>query len=201
MKRRTLLKLLVGGLAATACAPVPQITPTPEARSRSERSAPTAVPIAAAAEVKHGDWFKLKPESARRWTIVPTPGDVNQIDLRQRGRPEGAGPAKRVLVLYTRASSSYDTAINRVLSVLLEKRIPAEVTVKNITRDPAVGQQGLAFARAGGLLEHDGTTCRATARGRRLIFVFLALKRFFRHPATIPTAATHVLSRADSAAE
>jgi putative ABC transport system substrate-binding protein len=149
VKRRDLLKLL-GGLAATACTPLPQMTPTPEPRSRSDRAAPTATAVAAVAEVKHGDWFKLKVESARDWTIVPAPNDPNMLDLRLRQPREGAGPAKKVLVLYTRASSAYDTAINRVLAVLLEKRIPAEVTVKNMTRDPALGQQALAFARAGG---------------------------------------------------
>ncbi|HEY3111264.1 MAG TPA: hypothetical protein VGL23_21085, partial [Chloroflexota bacterium] len=148
MKRRTLLKLLVGGLAATACAPVPQMTPTPDPRARSERAVPTATAVAPVADVKYGDWFKLKGESARYWEVVPAPGDANQLELRLREPRDGGGPAKQVLVMYTRASSSYDTAINRILAVLLEKRVPAVVTVKNITRDPAVGKQALAFAQA-----------------------------------------------------
>ena len=146
MKRRTFLSLLAG-LAATACAPAPQITPTADSRARS--AAPTATPVAAAADVKYGDWFKLKGEAARSWAVVPTPGDPNQLELRLREPRDAASTPRRVLVLYTRASSAYDTAINRVLAVLLEKRIPAEITVKNITRDPAVGKQGIAFARAG----------------------------------------------------
>jgi putative ABC transport system substrate-binding protein len=150
VKRRTLLKLIVGGLAASACAPAPQITPTSDSRGRSERDTATPTAVAAVAEVKHSDWFKLKAESARHWAVVPAPGDANQLELRLREPREVAGQPKQVLVLYTRASSSYDTAINRVLAILLEKRIPAVVTVKNMTRDAAVGKEALAFARARG---------------------------------------------------
>jgi putative ABC transport system substrate-binding protein len=150
VKRRTLLKLIVGGLAASACAPAPQITPTSDSRGRSERDTATPTAVAAVAEVKHSDWFKLKAESARHWAVVPAPGDANQLELRLREPREVAGQPKQVLVLYTRASSSYDTAINRVLAILLEKRIPAVVTVKNMTRDAELGKQALAFAKARG---------------------------------------------------
>jgi putative ABC transport system substrate-binding protein len=148
VKRRTLLKLLVVSLAATACAPVPKMTPAPEPGARSERAVPTVTAVTPVADVKYGDWFKLKGESARYWDVVPAPGDANQLELRPREPLNGGGPAKQVLVMYTRASSSYDTAINRILAVLLEKRVPAVVTVKNITRDPTVAKQGLAFAQA-----------------------------------------------------
>lgn len=40
-----------------------------------------------------------------------------------------------------------------------------------------------------GLLERDGKQFRATLRGRQVVALFRALKRFFRHPMVIPTPA------------
>lgn len=108
----------------------------------------TPTPAGPAAEAVFGDWFKVTAEEAPNWTLSPAPGDPRRLTLLPKDEQLAKGQPKRVLVLYTRASSSYDVAISRILSVFRSSRMPVAVTVLNITRDPAAGQKGLSYARA-----------------------------------------------------
>ena len=58
---------------------------------------------------------------------------------------EGA-PAYRVLVLYPRASSAYDTEITRILRVFDDKEVNAEFTVINFELEDAAGKAAIQFA-------------------------------------------------------
>ena len=108
----------------------------------------TPTPAGPATEATFGDWFKVSAGEAPNWTLTPAPGDPRRLTLLPKDEQLAKGQPKRVLVLYTRASSSYDIAISRILSVFRSSRLPVAVTVLNITKDPAVGQQGLSYARS-----------------------------------------------------
>jgi putative ABC transport system substrate-binding protein len=108
----------------------------------------TPTPAGPATEAVFGDWFKVKAEEAPNWTLTPAAGDPRRLTLLPKDEQLAKEKPKRVLVLYTRASSSYDIAISRILSVFRSSRLPVTVTVLNITRDAAVGQKGLEYARA-----------------------------------------------------
>jgi putative ABC transport system substrate-binding protein len=93
-------------------------------------------------------------------TVTPEPLAPRDADAGQPGRRAGplglvlakdealrSADAKRVLVLYTRASSAYDIAISRMLAVFRADRLPVAVTVLNITREADANKKGLAYAR------------------------------------------------------
>lgn len=53
-----------------------------------------------------------------------------------------------MLVLYTKQSSAYDTAISTILKVFRDKHLPAEFTVVNFQNIPELGKQALEWASA-----------------------------------------------------
>ncbi len=61
-------------------------------------------------------------------------------------RKDGVGPVRRVLVLYPRASSAYDTAITEILRTFSAKEINASVDVINFELNDAKGKASLSAA-------------------------------------------------------
>jgi putative ABC transport system substrate-binding protein len=138
-----LATILLAGCVRPASAPAPASGRSPQ--SLTLLATPT--PASPAAELVHSDWFKLKADEAAHWTLVPAAGDARRLSLLAKDEALRSADAKRVLVLYTRASSAYDIAISRMLAVFRADRLPVAVTVLNITREADANKKGLAYAR------------------------------------------------------
>jgi hypothetical protein len=90
-----------------------------------------------------GKWFKYSPGTDTMWDITGDPADPMHVVLRQK---KAEGPLKRILVLYPRPSSAYDTAITEILRVFATKEINADITVVNFELDDARGRAALLNA-------------------------------------------------------
>jgi putative ABC transport system substrate-binding protein len=88
-------------------------------------------------------WFKYSADINTVWDVVGDAKDPMHVSIRRK-RPEG--PEKRVLVLYPRPSSAYDTAITEVLRVFAAKEINAHISVANFELDDARGKAELQLA-------------------------------------------------------
>lgn len=94
-----------------------------------------------------GDWLRPHAEILKVWQINPEPSTPLRASITAIKAP-GSKPAKRVLVLYPRASSAYDVALNRLLDVFHEREMNATFTVINFQNNPLLGIQALEFAKA-----------------------------------------------------
>ncbi len=92
-------------------------------------------------------WFKIGKEVAADWQVSPLEGRNDTVLIRPK-RLLSSRALKRVLVLYPRASSAYDTAITKIVSIFSDKRIDAEFTVNNFGIDPVRGKAALDHAEA-----------------------------------------------------
>lgn len=100
--------------------------------------------VSAKAEMRSfGSWFKIGSEVSSDWQVVQTNAD--NIVIRPK-RLRSSRPLRRVLVLYPRSSSAYDTAITKIVSVIGDKRIDAEFTVYNFNIDNERGKAALNYA-------------------------------------------------------
>ena len=118
--------------------------------SRKTRSFLAALLLAAAAPAWAGSempkWFGLAPELADNW-VVETGERTDRVTVRRR---VPAADAHKVLVLYSKRSSAYDTAISKILSVFDDKALDATVTAINYAGDADAGKAALDHARDGG---------------------------------------------------
>jgi putative ABC transport system substrate-binding protein len=121
-----------------------------EALRHSLRLAAIAIALwslnpAAAEEQPYSKWFRYGSGIDAAWTLRASPANPLQISLR-RNAPDLRGPAKRVLVLYPRPSSAYDTAITKILHIFEAKEVNAEFTVVNFQMDDAKGAAAIRYA-------------------------------------------------------
>ena len=100
-------------------------------------------PAAAAEPQPYAKWFKYSSDIDSTWNVTGDPAQPLRVTIR---RKEGEGPVKRVLVLYPRPSSAYDTAITEVLRVFGDKEINAELSVVNFELDNVRGKATLQEA-------------------------------------------------------
>ena len=135
--------------AATDCCPAAAQPPTPTpAVAASPAALPAPAPTVAAqpaASAADQAWFRVDAQAAAGWQVARDPGDPWRWALTQRDR--GAA-LKRVLVLYTKPSPAYDTAIGTILQVFAAKQLAADFSVVNMRNDTAAGQQALDRAVA-----------------------------------------------------
>lgn len=99
----------------------------------------------AATPIEAAHWFKVAPSTNTHWNIATVPNDELQVSIKPK-RLVSSKPLRRILVLYPRPSSAYDTAITRFLSVFADKRIDAELLVVNFKNEDARGRAALAYA-------------------------------------------------------
>ena len=130
--------------AATDCCPA-AAPAQPPSSPPSVAATPTPPPLQPTVSAKDEAWFHVDAQAAAGWLVARDPGDPWRWTLTQRER--GAA-AKRVLVLYTKPSSAYDTAIGTIVQVFAAKQIAADFSVVNMRSDQAAGQQALARAVA-----------------------------------------------------
>jgi putative tryptophan/tyrosine transport system substrate-binding protein len=89
-------------------------------------------------------WFHYRAELEKDWTFVADPTDRLQLSIRRRS--DQGGPLRRILVIYPRQSSAYDTAISTVLRIFSAKEHNIEFTVVNFELKDALGHAAIEFA-------------------------------------------------------
>lgn len=102
-----------------------------------------SVSAAAAQDQPFASWFKYDADIANAWTVE---GDASRpLEVNIKKTKAGSGPTKRIMVLYPRSSSAYDTSISVILRVFANKDINAEFSIVNFDLD---GKKGDAALRA-----------------------------------------------------
>ncbi|MEO0619226.1 MAG: hypothetical protein AAFZ01_08080, partial [Pseudomonadota bacterium] len=159
----SLSAILVGAMAPGALAQdtlLSSTTNVPQTSSSSHVGAPAAVkpkPVVVASRVTEtqakpafASWFRYRESVTENWYVQEVEDDANKVLIRIRGNetPEGVKvePRYRVVVLYPRPSSAYDTAISTILTMFAERDIQAEVTVINFQRKDELGKEAIAVA-------------------------------------------------------
>jgi putative ABC transport system substrate-binding protein len=105
-----------------------------------------AAPLSTAhAMVTFTNWFKLGASALKDWEVVQPEADQNMLRIKPK-RLLSSQPMRRILVLYPRRSSAYDTAMTTFANVVTDKRINAEFTVMNFLLDDARGKAALNLA-------------------------------------------------------
>jgi putative ABC transport system substrate-binding protein len=88
-------------------------------------------------------WFKYAPDIDTNWDVVGSAANPLQLTI---NRKDPTGPLKRVLVLYPRPSSAYDTAITEILRMFVTKEINAQISVINFELKEERGKAALQEA-------------------------------------------------------
>jgi putative tryptophan/tyrosine transport system substrate-binding protein len=91
----------------------------------------------------YSKWFKYDADIGKEWDVV---GDPNNPLVVTINRKDGVGPVRRVLVLYPRASSAYDTAITEILRTFSAKELNASFDIINFELNDAKGKATLSAA-------------------------------------------------------
>src|SRR5262245_24260128 len=66
-------------------------------------------------------WFKLLPDTADDWTLTPDPADDKKFTLMLKEPIAKPEERRKVLVLFFKPSSSYDTALGKIANVFQDK--------------------------------------------------------------------------------
>lgn len=91
--------------------------------------------------VEGAPWFNLSPGESAHWRVsLLNAGGLAGVQVTADRPPPGAR-IRRVGVLYTQASSAYDTAIDKILSSFREKGLAVELVALNYRGDAAAAQQ------------------------------------------------------------
>jgi putative ABC transport system substrate-binding protein len=90
-------------------------------------------------------WFRYAAVIDQTWTVSGVAGNPLQFEIQPKAKDQAAS-AKRVLVLYPRASSAYDIAITKILQVFESKDVDANVTVINFNMKDAAGADAIRYA-------------------------------------------------------
>ncbi|HEX7967670.1 MAG TPA: MFS transporter [Stellaceae bacterium] len=96
----------------------------------------------------YAPWFQYHPDAQAAWQISEVPGNSHQVSIR-RNVGDRRAAWRRVLVLYPRASSAYDIAMDEILDVFDAKEINADLLVINFETDDASGKDALRLAQEG----------------------------------------------------
>ena len=95
-------------------------------------------------------WFKYGSEIDAAWDVAGDPAKPMIVSVRRKSTldqlAEKHSVTRRVLVLYPRASSAYDIAITKILSVFFAKEINVDLTVINFELNQGRGKETLQFA-------------------------------------------------------
>jgi len=88
-------------------------------------------------------WFKYSADIDNVWNVAGNPASAMHVSIT---RKDPSGPLKKVVVLYPRPSSAYDTAITEILRTFVTKEINAQISVVNFELDDARGKLALQEA-------------------------------------------------------
>jgi putative tryptophan/tyrosine transport system substrate-binding protein len=121
-----------------------QATTVPEVAPASETTTDTEAPVVE--DIKYSDWFILKASAVADWDLIPGEDDLH-FKLALKGSDPADSNAKKILLMFTKVSSSYDIAVDKILRIFQSKEIPAVFTAINFKKDNDLGQTALEFAR------------------------------------------------------
>lgn len=118
-------------------------------------AAPAAPALPTSGNVVSGDptkqpywsWFRFNPAVLSTWKIDGVADDPDVVSAKPIRLGLTVAPRK-VLVVYPRASSAYDTSISKIFNVFEDKLLDAEVTIVNFKLNDAKGQALLKKAEA-----------------------------------------------------
>lgn len=99
------------------------------------------------AEDSFPDWFNLSPASERYWELRADLKNENVISVRPK-TVFGVGGQRTLLVLFPKASSAYDIALNTILGVFYDNEVQAEFTLINFQDDRNKGLEALDYAES-----------------------------------------------------
>lgn len=103
-----------------------------------------------ASDLLASDWFALGERALQHWNVSqPDPADNRRL-LIQRKEPV-AGPLRRVMVIYPRKSSAYDTAMTAILADFAARRLSVEFLTVNYATDARRGSALLREAKRDGI--------------------------------------------------
>ena len=94
----------------------------------------------------YSEWFKYGPEVERTWSVTEIESEPNRLLVRPLGMEVASG--RRMLVLYPRASSAYDTAITKMLDVLDDKNLALWIDVVNYSGSTERARQAIREAES-----------------------------------------------------
>ncbi|MFN3399411.1 MAG: ABC transporter substrate binding protein, partial [Ferrovibrio sp.] len=84
------------------------------------------------------DWFSVGERALQHWNISqPDPADERRLLILRK--ESGAGPLHRVMVIYPRKSSAYDTAMTAILADFAARRLNVEFVAVNYATDARRG--------------------------------------------------------------
>lgn len=106
-------------------------------------------PQSAMAEPAYSSWFGYGVAVTQTWEFSEVPGDMYQVQIRRTNASPDA-PKRKIMVVYPRRSSAYDTAITKILAIFAEKNVDAEITVFNFRKDDARGRVAIERAEKEG---------------------------------------------------
>ena len=140
-------RLLVGLAVAVALlgAPAQSSTTTPRPVVTASTNPTQSAPKATLEAPAFSSWFKYGAEVENAWEVTGDPAQSTTVTIKRKSA-ENHGALRRILVLYPRASSAYDIAITKILSVFDLKEMNAEFTVINFQLDHMRGKQIIQFA-------------------------------------------------------
>lgn len=98
-----------------------------------------AAPRSAAAEPAYSDWFRYGESVDQSWVVSEVAGNPNEVRIRPRS-PSPRASKRKVMVVYPRPSSAYDTAVTKILDIFAEKGVNAEIDVVNFRKNDALGR-------------------------------------------------------------
>ena len=91
------------------------------------------------------DWFNLSSTSEQYWELREDPDNTSALLLVPKN-VYGSGEQRNAMVLFPKASSAYDVAMNTILGVFYRNRIPAIFTMINYENDRGRGFRALDYA-------------------------------------------------------
>ncbi len=96
------------------------------------------------------EWVGIKPrrtDMSGKWDIIEYPEDPLMVTITQDSFFDPAN-IKKVLILFPKKSSAYDTALDKILQLFEEKEISAEFTIINFMGQTIPGLEALTYARS-----------------------------------------------------
>jgi putative ABC transport system substrate-binding protein len=103
-----------------------------------------------AADDQGPNWFTLQSPATINWELTYDATEPMRFEIAVRNPVTLAGTPKEIVLLFTKESSSYNTAIAELLNVFYNKQMNARFTAINFENDEARGLAALEFVRSEG---------------------------------------------------
>lgn len=103
-----------------------------------------------ASDLQASDWFALGARALQHWSVSqPDPDDDRRLLIQRK--ESIAGPLHRMMVIYPRKSSAYDTAMTAMLADFAARRLSVEFLAVNYGTDARRGTALLDEAKRDGV--------------------------------------------------